>query len=123
MVALVLHLLFLELLRPMLVVVVVFVLQERLVLAVWVAVAMAVQTQQETALLALPTRAGVAVAHLLALLVQVVQAVAVSSFSAIQTHSEPQQAQQVHQRLLWLEVLGSTDSQPLVLLRSDHGHH
>jgi hypothetical protein len=45
------------------------------------------------------------------------QAVAVSSSSAIQTHSEPQQAQQVHQRLLWLEALGSTNSQPMVLLR------
>jgi hypothetical protein len=48
------------------------------------------------------------------------QAVAVSSSSAIQTHSEPQQAQQVHQRLLWLEALGSTNSLPLVLLRSSH---
>jgi hypothetical protein len=46
------------------------------------------------------------------------QAVQVSLSSAIQTHSEPQQAQQVHQRLLWLEALGFTNLQPLVLLRS-----
>jgi hypothetical protein len=53
-------------------------------------------------------------------LVLAAQAVAVSSSSVIQTHSEPLQAQQVHQRLLWLEALGSTNSQPLVLLRSSH---
>ena len=47
-------------------------------------------------------------------------AVAVLSSSAIQTHLEPQQAQQVHQQLLWLEALGSTNSQRMVLLRSDH---
>jgi hypothetical protein len=51
---------------------------------------------------------------------QAAQAVAVSSSSAIQTHSEPPQAQQVHQRLLWLVALGSTNLQPLVLLRSSH---
>jgi hypothetical protein len=50
----------------------------------------------------------------------VVQAVQELLSSAIQTHSEPQQAQQVHQRLLWLEALGSTNSQPMVLLRSSH---
>jgi len=52
--------------------------------------------------------------------IQAAQAVAVSSSFVIQTHLEPQQAQQVHQRLLWLEALGSTNSQPMVLLRSSH---
>jgi hypothetical protein len=47
---------------------------------------------------------------------KVVMAVAVSSSSAIQTHLEPQQAQQVHQRLQQQVALGSTNSQPLVLL-------
>jgi len=51
-------------------------------------------------------------------LVHQVLAVQALSFFVIQTHSEPQQAQQVHQRLLWLEALGSTNLQPLVLLRS-----
>jgi hypothetical protein len=51
------------------------------------------------------------------------QAVQASSSFAIQTHSEPQQAQQVHQRLLWLEALGSTNSQPMVLLRFNHGNN
>jgi hypothetical protein len=64
-----------------------------------------------------------AVAAVVGFFKMAVQAVAVSSSFAIQTHLLPHQAQQVHQRLLWLEALGSTDSQPLVLLRSDHGHH
>jgi hypothetical protein len=42
-----------------------------------------------------------------------------SSF-VIQIHLRPQQVQQVHQQSLWLEALGSINSQPLVLLRSSH---
>jgi hypothetical protein len=64
--------------------------------------------------------AEVEVVDLELLTLMVVQAVAVSSSSAIQTHSEPLQAQQVHQQSLWLEAFGSTNSQPTVLLRFNH---
>jgi hypothetical protein len=52
------------------------------------------------------------------------QAVQESLSSAIQTHSEPPQAQRVRQQSPWLEALGSTNIQLLVQLLSKvrHGH-
>jgi uncharacterized protein YcfL len=81
-----------------------------------------VHTPQQL-IMELQTQAAVAEV-LVKALEQAAQAVAVSSSSAIQTHSEPQQALQVHQRLLWLEALGSTNSQPMVLLlfKVSNGH-
>ena len=55
----------------------------------------------------------VAVVEALEMAIQVAQAVQESSSFAIQTHSEPLQAQQVHQRSLHQVDLESINLQPL----------
>jgi hypothetical protein len=113
---LVLHQLFQAQLQPMVVVVAVVMLtMAALPVQVVLAEALMVMAHQRLVELQILVVAVVG----LVMAIQAALAVAVLSSFVIQTHLEPQQAQQVHQQSLWLVGLGFINSLHLVQLLSE----